>query len=338
MHPHTMTSRGFASAALLLASTLALGVPLLLSEAALAQEASPPARKIQDLSEEEKQVLTTLLAGGNDAYDAGKYSEALAFYEEALELIELPILVYRMAFCFDQLDRREEAVRFYKRFLALDPDANDRARIETDIARLEAELARAKVAIVTITSEPSGATVSIDGNEVGKTPLTKELGAGSYLIDFELDGHVSKSAALDARGGEEMNMSVELREPEDRYRPARITGWSVLGAGILTGGAAIALTAQANAAVDTYNDAPASDSTLTVEDHRAMLPDVETKQTRARAAQGAAAGITVIGAGILAWSYFKSARVPEETARDKRGQLHLAIEREEVNLGWTLRF
>lgn len=331
-----MTPCRLARAALL--ASLALGAMSLVCAPTFAQEAAPPTKRVGELTEEEKQVLTTLLAGGNDAYDAGKYADALAFYEEARALIELPILVYRMAFCFDQLDRREEAVRFYKRFLELDPEANDRGRIERDIARLEAELARARVAIVTITSEPSGATVSINGKEVGKTPLTKELEAGPYTIDFSLEDHLPKSAALDARGGEEMNVSVELREPEEPYRPARVAGWSLFGAGVLAGGAAVALTSQANAETERYNKAPNADPTLTVEDHGDMLAGVQKRQTRARASQGIAIGITGIGASVLAWSYFKTARVKQETAHARKGQLHLAIEREEVNLGWTLRF
>ncbi len=46
-----------------------------------------------------------------------------------------------------------------------------------------------KVAGITVSSTPSGATVYIDGNRVGETPLTLELDPGSHKIRLEYDGY-----------------------------------------------------------------------------------------------------------------------------------------------------
>lgn len=298
---------------------------------------TPQATRLEDLTEAQQLELTTLLSSGNDAYEAGKYPEALESYKKALAIIELPILVYRIAFCFDQLDRREEALAFYKRFLALEPDASDRGRIETEIARLEKELARTRIARVKITSEPSGAMVTLDGAPIGETPLTHELPPGAHELAFSLDGHVPQRAAIEAKGGEEMTVAIAMPLEQDPYRPAKITGWSILGAGVATTGLATILTINANAATEAFNEAPSSTPTPTKQEHERALGALETTRRNAKIAQGAAVGVLSIGAGVLLWSYTRQGRVSEDDA-DARSHLHLNLRREEVGVGWTLRF
>lgn len=51
---------------------------------------------------------------------------------------------------------------------------------------------------VSIASEPSGATVEIDGTEVGDTPLTKSLDRGSqHTVEISMDGYESEQVVVD---------------------------------------------------------------------------------------------------------------------------------------------
>lgn len=52
-----------------------------------------------------------------------------------------------------------------------------------------------------VTTLPSGARVLIDGNEVGKTPLNRQLDPGTYQLTVELPGYATQSRALEIEGG-----------------------------------------------------------------------------------------------------------------------------------------
>lgn len=55
---------------------------------------------------------------------------------------------------------------------------------------------------ITVTSEPSGSPVIIDGTERGATPLTVTLAAGSHSIDVGAGAHVRSQKMNVTRGGE----------------------------------------------------------------------------------------------------------------------------------------
>ncbi|MEM1986162.1 MAG: PEGA domain-containing protein [Nitrososphaeria archaeon] len=51
---------------------------------------------------------------------------------------------------------------------------------------------KAAIPKININSKPSGATVTIDGKLVGKTPITVELLPGTHVFEFELEGYLKK--------------------------------------------------------------------------------------------------------------------------------------------------
>lgn len=60
-------------------------------------------------------------------------------------------------------------------------------------------------------SEPAGATVVVNGEERGVTPLTLErLPKGRSSVTFRLDGYQSATREVDLRPGDERNLSVAL--------------------------------------------------------------------------------------------------------------------------------
>jgi predicted small secreted protein len=51
---------------------------------------------------------------------------------------------------------------------------------------------------VSIASEPSGATVEVDGTEVGDTPLTKSLDRGSqHTVEISMEGYESEQVVVE---------------------------------------------------------------------------------------------------------------------------------------------
>jgi hypothetical protein len=67
------------------------------------------------------------------------------------------------------------------------------------------------VARVSIASSPAGATVSIDGEEKGKTPLEVEVEPGLRRIKAVLEGYGVVEEKLKVKGGESYDRSYALR-------------------------------------------------------------------------------------------------------------------------------
>jgi hypothetical protein len=97
---------------------------------------------------------------------------------------------------------------------------------------------------VDVTSSPTGATIEIDGEVVGRTPMRVEVAPGSHRIVLRKDGHVPQQRQVELVGGGEDIVRVELpRDRSRRQRAMRIGGWTAIGlgvAGIVTGIALIA--------------------------------------------------------------------------------------------------
>ena len=54
----------------------------------------------------------------------------------------------------------------------------------------------AQTAFLKITSQPSGAAVSVDGSDYGSTPTTVEVSAGTHTVELSLDGYVTLSRTV----------------------------------------------------------------------------------------------------------------------------------------------
>ncbi|ACS33484.1 DUF2341 domain-containing protein [Thermococcus gammatolerans] len=64
---------------------------------------------------------------------------------------------------------------------------------------------------VTINSDPSGATVIIDGQNVGRTPLEKyRMPVGTHTIVLRMDGYQDKEYSVSIKGGEETTLKFNL--------------------------------------------------------------------------------------------------------------------------------
>lgn len=61
---------------------------------------------------------------------------------------------------------------------------------------------------VTFRSEPVGASILIDGKELGRTPLTADLLSGSHAVSFELDRHQPETIDITVVAGEALALPV----------------------------------------------------------------------------------------------------------------------------------
>jgi hypothetical protein len=97
-----------------------------------------------------------------------------------------------------------------------------------------------------ITTDPTGARVTLDGKAVGGTPVELEVEAGPHEIGIELPGYRYEHRAVTVAEGEREEVAVDLvaapvddrRKPKLDRRKAWIAGWTTLGVGValLAGG------------------------------------------------------------------------------------------------------
>ncbi|MDX1385161.1 MAG: PEGA domain-containing protein, partial [Thermoanaerobaculia bacterium] len=83
-------------------------------------------------------------------------------------------------------------------------------------------------AAIEFTSRPSGASIRIDGEPVGETPLVAEVGAGSHQVEVRLDGHKPYRSDLLVQANVPRQLPTIVLQPSDGVlivatRPAEAT-------------------------------------------------------------------------------------------------------------------
>ncbi|MEX1362053.1 MAG: PEGA domain-containing protein [Nannocystaceae bacterium] len=94
-------------------------------------------------------------------------------------------------------------------------------------------------AVLAVISVPSGATIVVDGEEIGKAPLEHELAPGPHRAQARKRGYVDQSRSLDAVVGVRETITFELM-PADAGKDERRgvgdwnvpAGWTLLGVGV----------------------------------------------------------------------------------------------------------
>jgi hypothetical protein len=124
------------------------------------------------------------------------------------------------------------------------------------VAKLEAAArALARVAVV---SEPPGAVVVVDGDEVGAAPREIELGAGEHELVVRSPGYLAATRRVTAVAGVHERIEVRLVPLARASSPARVVGWVGIAAGVAAIGAGIALFAIDGQAIECAPSAPDS--------------------------------------------------------------------------------
>lgn len=136
-------------------------------------------------------VITSPPAVGDAAADSAKAAEYLALaqraearsdwqvairnYELAYKEGKSPVALFNIALNYERLSRLRDAARFLNRFAGETGNGAERQK-----AYQKANQLRIRPAEVRFTSDPSGAIISLDGVELGPSPITKTVDAGEH--------------------------------------------------------------------------------------------------------------------------------------------------------------
>lgn len=149
------------------------------------------------------------------------YANAITAYEKAIESSDDPNIYFDLASVEEKAGKLDRAVLHFRTLIKAEKARPDLVKKAT--ARLD-DLSM-KTGLVMILSKPENATLSIDGNEIGKTPLADAivLMPGTYKIAIVAEGYVTKELELNVEAGSESERTVELEEgksvPVEKPRP-----------------------------------------------------------------------------------------------------------------------
>lgn len=146
---------------------------------------------------------------GNEAYAKRKYDEALAAYFLSNRLVPNKNVLYNIARCYEALKSYDEAYRYYYDLsTAKDLAPDDAKDVQAALDRLSP-----KVALVAVTTDPPGADVYIDREDLGsrgRAPQTLATNPGTHKIKVKLAGMHDAEATVRVAKGAEKKVSLKL--------------------------------------------------------------------------------------------------------------------------------
>jgi hypothetical protein len=160
-------------------------------------------------------------------FNVGKFAEALTDYQSAYEAKPLPGFLFNIAQCYRNMGNYERARFFFRRYLALDPHASNRHRVDELIAEMSRQL-DAKVAESSAVMPPSANPPPA----VEPTPVDAPAPAG-------LAPAVSTSSSVPAPAepnGASASLVAATAPPRAR-RPVWKRWWFWTGVAVVAGGA-----------------------------------------------------------------------------------------------------
>jgi hypothetical protein len=193
--------------------------PLVVCCALAARATAAPAPDASD--DKAKARAQTLLSEGTAAYGHGDYAAALDKFTAAYKIFPSPKLWFNIGQANRDLGRPVDAVAAFDRFLR---DAGDISpEMLTEARRSAAEL-KTKLGQIKVSCATDGAEITIDGKQVGSTPLGQMVWTtpGRHQVAVQRAGFSPAIEDVVVDTGKATAVSFELR-PID-LRPANRTG------------------------------------------------------------------------------------------------------------------
>lgn len=189
------------------------------SGSAAPEDAAPTVPKDPKLAKKLQQAAAQLATKGDQANKRNKpddakaqWEQAVVAYTKAMEVADdtqvMPMR-YELAIVEEKLGKLDIAAGHMRVVAAaktgVKPDLVKKAQAKYDELTM-------KVGLVTVTVNAEGATISLGGAEIAKTPLTEPLilMPGTYTLSFAADGFQPKDSEIKVEAGSESERAIEL--------------------------------------------------------------------------------------------------------------------------------
>lgn len=151
---------------------------------------------------------------GEKQFKLGNYDAAATRFKEAWDLHQDPVYVFNIGLAYERQERWPLAVRYYRRFLEVDPKSPAKPDVERRLAAAERSRAAAQ-ATIAVRTRPAGALASAATDEPGETcttPCELRTDAGPVTLTIRL-GALGRDLAKSLRPGERWVVEETLEAP-----------------------------------------------------------------------------------------------------------------------------
>jgi len=186
-------------------------IALLLATAALAPSLAwaQPA-KHTSLRDELSESARREFDSARELYDAGNFGPAAVQFMRVYEMTKNPRVLYNVAICEKSQNHFAKAIALLEREISEGRgilSAQHQKEAETAIAVI-----RDVVSAVEVTSNEAGATIFIDGEAAGTTPLAKPLpiDVGKHTIEAKKPGFVTASQSVEVPRKRTASVALQL--------------------------------------------------------------------------------------------------------------------------------
>jgi hypothetical protein len=144
---------------------------------------------------------------GVQLFREGRFSDAARYFQAAYRLGGPSSELWNVARTRERLDDAEGACGAIDAYLAQrDLSPPDRAEAER-----EGRALRARPSVLTVTTTPAGAFLTIDSAQVaGPTPMSLEVSPGVHTIVVRREGSAAETRRIEARFGRAIVVSLDL--------------------------------------------------------------------------------------------------------------------------------
>ena len=225
---------------------------------------------VPDVEPEERVALASTLASeGQRSFESGDFDTAARQLEVSYRLTPSSDVLLTLGLALAELGHHMAAAERLERYLQGEAiEAEQRGRAEQALSQQ-----RSHFAAVNVSTEPSGARISLDGRPQGTSPLPEPLllVRGEYLVLAQLEGYSDETERLTVEGGAPVELLLRLQpvggatEPppaESDGRGLTIGFWASLGITLASAAAMVTTVVFANLRGNELRDAYYPDSEM----------------------------------------------------------------------------
>lgn len=155
----------------------------------------------------------TLAKAGQLLFEAGKYENALTQFKDAYSRFDpprfvIPEVIWNIGRCHEELGDLLSALRAFEEFEKYADTPEYKAAAQKKVAEVRDKV----MASVTLSVEPAGALVKVDGADIGTAPLSEpvELMPGRHVLSLSRKGFRPREETLDIKARETRTVRVSL--------------------------------------------------------------------------------------------------------------------------------
>ncbi|HYU16290.1 MAG TPA: PEGA domain-containing protein, partial [Candidatus Acidoferrum sp.] len=145
---------------------------------------------------------------GTQLFKAARYDEALIEFLTSNRLVRNRNVIFNIARTYEALGRLEEAYRYYADYIREEANRNERVEAQRRLHAIEP-----RIALISIDSDPPGATVYVERKDLGgrgETPLVLAVMPGTYKVMVEAKGYRDAVATAEAVRGRPAEIRSKL--------------------------------------------------------------------------------------------------------------------------------